>query len=198
MSYIPTPQGVQEQTVKFYNPTLETFKCQCDSKVFRFSPKEYTEVPFSLMYILEKQLADYGVFIVYPTMTQDDIKKKEFECLKHYKDNGVLKARIVNFFAYVDEMKKRGMTIDESPEMKRALRMKKEIEILLKENKHVDIELSFFDDVQRKEYGLEVDNAQYVGSKLPDIEEVKQDGVQVVEKKQVGRPKKVVDSYLEA
>lgn len=176
-----TPQGVVEPTIKFFNATLDTIKIQCDSKVFRFVPRGTTEVPFSLVYVLEAQVKDKGVFPVYPYYSQDQIKQKELEALRHYKDQGDLKSRLVNFFAYVDEMKKRGVTLDDSPEMRRAIRIKKELEVYLKENHADEVELSFFDEDKRKELGIADGNFTKVISQLPSIDElVTESGEKVV------------------
>lgn len=167
-----TPQGAREQTVTFFNATLDTIKIQCDSCVFRFQPRGTAEIPFRLYQVFESQVRDKGVFAIYPYYTKDQIKQKELEALRHYKDQGDLKMRISNFFAYVDEMKKRGVTIEESPEMKRALRVRKELEAYLKEHKADETELSFFDEKKRKELGFSDGKFEQVISKLPSLDEL--------------------------
>lgn len=146
--------------VKMVNASLDSFKLQCNSKVFKFEPRSSVKVPLDLVDFMMNQLRDKGVFPVYPTMTAEQVKSAERSALISYL-NGALRERIINYYSQQDDYKKRGVTLQDDPRFKRALRWDKEIRAKLELESPIEEELSFLNADQRKSIGINDDNIKH-------------------------------------
>ena len=151
--------------MKMYNTSMEGFKCQCDSKVFVFKPRESTEVPESLTGFLYERYKDSGIFIILPEDTPLQVKKKARDALLSYL-HGALRERIINFNAEADEARRRGATLPKSSLFERALRWDKEIRIKLEVEAPIERELSFLSEEERKKIGMVVPELEYIDQNL--------------------------------
>lgn len=181
--------------MKFYNTSLETMDVMCDSKVFKFYPRQYTEVPVELAGFLYEQVKSWGCFPIKDGMTDAEIKEAKYKALKDYL-KGALRIRIDNYGMQKDMYQKLGVTLQPDAAEKRALRWKTEIHKLLELESPLEEELSFIGAEDRKLLGIDVPNIQDVEDKLANIPQNVFDvkTIKDAEVKKVGRPKKI-DSF---
>ncbi len=159
--------------MKMFNASLERFKFQCDSIVFRFEPRSAIEVPDRLVEFVYNAHKHYGVFPIYPSMTQDDIKKAHREAMKSYL-YGRIRDRILNYQSMVDDYKKRGVTIEKDARFERALRWDKEIRTYLNIEAPLEEELSFLTHEERLGVGIDDERIQHIPQNLFDANTILQ------------------------
>jgi len=140
--------------MQMYNTSLERFEVQCCSKVFKFEPRQSTEVPDEMVKMIYERTQHKGVFPIYPHMELPEIKVAARKAMLAYL-NGALRERIVNYRAMTDEYKLRGVTLDKDPRYDRALRWDKEIRAYLEIEAPLEEELSFLDQETREKLGMD-------------------------------------------
>jgi len=178
--------------MKFYNTSLETFDRMVDSRVFKFFPREYTEVPDQYVDMLYEQVKMWGCFPIRHGMTEEQIKKAKYDALKEYL-NGALRIRIECYAMQKDQYNKMGITLQPDAREKRALRWREEIHRLLELESPIEEELSFLSSEDRKALGIDASNIKDVEDKLKDIPQdiFSVEKIRNAEVKRVGRPKKI-------
>ncbi len=130
--------------MKMFNATLEEFIEQCDSKVFRFKPYEATEVDDYLVQHMYKKTREKGIFILDPRFSKDQLKKAVREAQIEYLE-GTLRKRIRNYLSQKDDYKKAGVTLEDAPELKEAMKWDKELRTLLEKEAPLRVIKSFKD-----------------------------------------------------
>lgn len=182
--------------MKFYNTSLEKFDEMVDSRVFKFYPREYTEVPDHLADMLYEKVKAWGCFPIRPNMTDAQIRDAKYQALKDYL-KGALRIRIDNYGMQKDMYQKLGVTIQPDAAEKRALKWKTEIHKVLELESPLEEELSFLDTEDRKALGIDLPNSQYVKDKLANIDQstFDVDKVKKAEVQKVGRKK--IESFEE-
>lgn len=154
--------------VKMFNTSLETYETQCNSKVFKFLPRQSTPVPADLVYYIYEQMKYKGVFPILPNASLEDKKKAYREAMLAYL-GGDLRERISNYLAEEDEQRKRGVTNPlRHRRLNQALNWQKEITALLEIDSPIEEQLSFLDAAKRKELGITDENIQ----KFEDAEDI--------------------------
>ena len=157
--------------MKLYNASLESFKLQCDSKVFRFHPRSFTEVPDDLANLVYEMKKDWGVFIVYPGMSKEAKKQAVRTALLSYL-GGALHERIKNYASQADEFRKKGITLEDNKHSKEAKRWDKEIREVLEMEAPIYEELSYLDAKRRKKLGIDAKNVKHVEENIFDSDEI--------------------------
>lgn len=139
---------------KMMNVTLENYRTQCDSRVFKF-PKMGTfkevinadtgavleridlsvvDVPDRLAPLLAEQMINKGVFLV-PENPEDFPEAKRQALLRYL--NGRLKSRISGFIMQKDEYERMGSTFQFKEEFEEAIRWDKEIRHVLNKERPI-------------------------------------------------------------
>lgn len=193
-----------------YNTSLETFDHQCNSIVFKFFPRQATNVPDDLKDFVYESLKARGVFPLIPGKTPEEIKKDARNAMISYL-KGTIEERITNFIAQMDEFKKKGVTVDEDPRLTRAKRWKKELIAVLEMEAPIEEELSFLDDATREGLGITEKKYSHVpegllssaiteekkivneASAAKDLENLVTESL----KPKLGRPRKVIEATKE-
>lgn len=179
--------------MKMFNASLEAFKVQCNSIVFRFNPRSFTRVPDELWPFLYAQFKDRGVFAVMPSMSKQEVKEAHRQALLSYL-SGHLRERIANYTSQEDEFRKKGITFKRHPRFEEALRWEIEIREMLEMERPIETELSFLDAERRKALGFDKASIQtaggdnlFEGFDEVEIAEASPEGFE--EPKKRGRPK---------
>ncbi len=182
------------KNMKAFNASLDSFKVQCNSVVFKFTARGAIIVPDELAPFIYNQFKERGVFLIRPSMTREEVKEAHRQALLEYL-SGTLEERIRNYTSREDEDRKRGITIQRHPKFEEALRWKAEIIELLEMERPIEVELSFLDAERRKKLGFGKESIQEVkGDDLfADFESIEilepsEDGFEEPSKKR-GRPK---------
>lgn len=147
--------------MKMFNASLEKYKVQCNSIVFRFEPRSFTVVPDELWPFLYTQLKDCGVFAVKPSMAKEQVKEEHRTALLAYL-SGRLAERIVNYTSQEDEFRKKGITFKRHARFDEALRWEQEIRQILEMERPIEVELSFLNEERRKQLGFDKASIQMV------------------------------------
>lgn len=144
-----------EKTV-ILNTTLEKVKWQCDGSVYIFEPRSETKIPQPLAQFLNAQCGFKGLVALPPMYEKGDQswRMAERAGLLSYL-SGALSERKRNYEAQMDEYKKRGVTLDESPRYKECIRWMKEIRHKLEMEAPIEEELSFLESEERKKLGID-------------------------------------------
>jgi len=151
--------------------------------VLVFKPQSYTEVPDDLANFVEEGLNTRGVFKAPLGMSEEAFDAEKRKALLAYL--GItLRERIVNFYAYQDDLRKKGATITADPRFDRALRWEKELRQVLSAEAPIEEELSF----------LETKRVENTESKEEELEEVEASFTEPKRKR--GRP--AANSSMEA
>ena len=127
--------------VKFFNPSLEEFKCQHNNAVYRFKPREVTTVPEAEAYEVWSQWKHRGIF---PFEEGEDFKSLEKEGLIRYRDQK-LKVQLQRIHAHHDDLKKAGVTIEDDADISRIEKWIEEITRITKSMGEVQEAPSFLD-----------------------------------------------------
>lgn len=147
------------QSTPFFNATHESFKIQCDSKIFVFKGRSITSIPNDLAEFVFEQVKERGVFPILASDNKNTIKQKEVNALKHFKEAGHLSQRIAYYNSYYDAMKAAGKTVDHSRHFKDALRHDKELALYLNIHDVPQETTSYLTKEQREAAGIVVDAA---------------------------------------
>ena len=134
------------------------------------------------------QLASKLESVTLPALTLRDLIEEAFDAEKRkalLAYLGItLRERIVNFYAYQDDLRKKGATITADPRFDRALRWEKELRQVLSAEAPIEEELSF----------LETKRVENTESKEEELEEVEASFTEPKQKR--GRP--AANSSMEA
>jgi len=139
--------------MKMYNASLDSFQIQCDSVVYQFRPRQFTNVSDALWPLIYNQYKDRGIFAVPPSMTVEEKKKAHREALLQYLGT-TLRERIVNYNSQEDDFRKRGVTFKRHLKHEEALRWDEEIRAMLEMEAPIDERLSFISAEKRSELGI--------------------------------------------
>jgi hypothetical protein len=185
--------------MKMYNASLESFDVVCDARVFKFKPRDFTDVPDSLVESLYEQVKPWGVFPIRPSMTDEDIKQAKYSALKAYL-NGALRTRLACYDMQKDHYARINVTLPPNREHNKALNWQKEIHKLLELESPIEVVPSFLDEETRKLVGTDLPNVAEVKDKLAGIDQnifaPEALKTAVVEPRKPGRPKKL-DSFTD-
>lgn len=108
------------------------------------------DVDENLVPFLESSFGHRGLFAY---KSGEDLKPQVWRALAKYREETLLnRIRYIN--SQRDDYKKKGVTLEESPLLKRSIRWEKEIVAKLKLEAPVETELSFLDESDRKRFGI--------------------------------------------
>lgn len=139
-----------------FNVSFDRWEFSIAGGYYIFEPRGITKVPEEITWIIESEHKKKGLIVV---STGDDFKAKEREGLINYLET--LKDRIQNYQSEWDELKRHGVTPEESSAWKRAKRWREEIIKKLNIEAPLEEEKSFFNkddlknDVFSKEFTVE-------------------------------------------
>lgn len=174
-----------------YNPTLEKVRIQANSRGFSFLPMELTEIPLALANIIGEQVAYKGLFVVWPNQSLDSLDSVKLQGLKNFKEFNDDRIRIET--AYLDERRKAGVTVEDSPKLSQWKQWSKELGILLSSNNVIEPVRSFLDNDVKKE----LMPTSEVSAPVEQFEEPAEDSSEDIEEapaKRRGRPPKAVEN----
>jgi hypothetical protein len=185
--------------MKMYNTSLGSFIVVCEAKVFEFKPREYTEVPDSIVDMLYAQVKAWGVFPVRNGMSEEELQNAKFAALKAYL-NGALRVRLECYDMQKDHYARINVTLPPQRDQIKAMNWQKEIHKLLEMESPIEVVPSFLDDETRKAIGIDLPNVEHIKDKLAGIDQnmFAPDALKtaVVEPRKPGRPKKL-DSFVD-
>lgn len=187
--------------VKMFNTSLESYDIQCNSRVFKFYPRQSTMVPADLVYYIYEQMKYKGVFPILPNASEIERKKAYRDAMLTYL-TGDLRERISNYLAEEDEQRKHGVTNPlRSRKLTQALNWKKEITVLLEIESPIEDQFSFLDADKRKELGTDGEHVKkYEGEDIFSESAMQNVQVQVLDQEVVrrGRPRKNAETFKDA
>lgn len=153
---------MRQHFTRIFNPTLENLDVQCNSRLFRFKAREFLEIPEQYADMIIESWKHRGLF---EFRNGDDFKSKERDGLIAFVQN-TINDRIRNYTSWMDDMKKRGITLEEPAKLKQAKDARKQIIKLLEMTEPIEKVLSYLEPKNMEV--KESDFADLLGKTTPE------------------------------